>query len=130
MTVGGEVIAVEVAERIAACCVAARGATAEEDLATYEMEDSHGLGFGLQGACRFGPSLMDPCLEACRYSVDGDASGRAASAYVAGPWETEPCCSEGVTVVDTLEEASADPVSVVSGQAYHTGCWAWPRMSK
>lgn len=121
---GGEAIAEEDAEYIAACCVAVRGATAVGDLATYELEGSHGLDFGHQEACHPGPFLKGPCLEACRCWEGDDASDQVAWAYVAVPLEREPCYFEEEIVVCMPGEAFADSVSVVSEQACRTGCWA------
>jgi len=116
-----EVVTVEGAERIVACCVAVRGVMVEEVLATCEMVDSHGLGFVHQTSCRRGPCQLGPYPAACRYLVGDDSSGQGALRYVAGPLERGPCCFVARTGGGRPEAPSAGSASVASAQAYRTG---------
>jgi len=72
--VGGEIAVV--VERIAACCVAVRGATvAVGPVPTCAVVGSRDLDFGLRrGACQLQPYSLVTCPGAYRYLGDGDAS--------------------------------------------------------
>jgi hypothetical protein len=125
-----EVTVVEVAEHTVACYVAVTVATAEEDPATCAMEGTHVLGFEHQESFRPVPFPMEPCLEAYRYSVGGDAFGQVELVYAAGPSEKEPYCYVAEIAGDRLEAAFADLDVVAFEKPCHIDCRACLRMWK
>jgi hypothetical protein len=124
-----EATVVEVVEHTVACCVAVTAAMAEEGpAATCAVVDTRALDFEHQEAFRPDPCPKVPCLEACRCSVDGDASDQVEAAYAAGALGRGPCCFGAETAGDKPAAASADLVVVVFGKSCHTDYWAWRQM--